>query len=152
MENTISFNTKFGWISATEINNKITRIRFYKGRNKGRSSKNLLKLKKDFNDYFDSKKKQLKIPMRISGNKIQKKIWNALKTIKKGRTKTYNEIAKKLKVSPRYVGRVCGENKHIIVIPCHRIIRSDGRLGGFSAKGGIILKKKLLEFESKKIK
>ena len=61
-------------------------------------------------------------------------------------------IAKKLNISPRYVGRVCGENKHIIVIPCHRVIKSDGTMGGFSAKGGIVLKKKLLEFESRKTK
>ena len=65
----------------------------------------------------------------------------------KGKTRTYGEIAKKLGISPRYVGRACGENKHIIVIPCHRVIKSDGSMGGFSAKGGIKLKEKLLRFE-----
>ncbi len=78
---------------------------------------------------------------------MQKKIWNELKKIRRGKTRTYGEIAKKLRISPRYVGRVCGENKHVIVIPCHRVIRSDGSMGGFSAKGGIKLKKKLLRFE-----
>jgi len=78
---------------------------------------------------------------------MQKKVWNELKKIRRGKTRTYGEIAKKLRISPRYVGRVCGENKHIIVIPCHRVIRSDGSMGGFSAKGGIKLKKKLLRFE-----
>ena len=75
-----------------------------------------------------------------------------MKKIRIGKTRTYGEIAKKLRISPRYVGRVCGENKHIIVIPCHRVIRSDGSMGGFSANGGIVLKKKLLEFESRKTK
>ena len=103
-------------------------------------------------NYFKSKNEYLKIPIKIKGNKIQKRIWGELKKIKKGRTKTYGEIAKKLNISPRYVGRVCGENKHIIVIPCHRVIKSDGTMGGFSAKGGIVLKKKLLEFESRKTK
>ena len=70
-----------------------------------------------------------------------------MKKIRRGKTRTYGKIAKKLGISPRYVGRVCGENKHIIVIPCHRVIRSDGSMGGFSAKGGIKLKKKLLRFE-----
>ncbi len=152
MESTISFNTKFGWISATEINNKITGIRFNRERQKGRSSKKLRYLKKNFINYFKFKNKQLKIPIRISGNKIQKKIWNELKTIQKGRTKTYGEIAKKLKISPRYVGKVCGENKHIIIVPCHRVIKSDGSIGGFSAKGGTVLKKKLLDFEADKAK
>ena len=152
MENTISFNTKFGWISATEINNKISSIRFHKEIQSGKSSKNLRRLKKNFMNYFKSKNQYLKVPIQISGNEMQKKIWVELKKIRKGRTKTYGEIAKKLNISPRYVGRVCGENKHIIVIPCHRVIKSDGTMGGFSAKGGIVLKKKLLEFEARKAK
>ncbi len=152
MENTISFNTKFGWISATEINNKISRIRFHKEIRSGKSSKNLRRLKKNFINYFKCKNGHLKIPIQINGNEIQKKIWNELKKIRKGRTKTYGEIAKKLKISPRYVGRVCGENKYIVVIPCHRVIKSDGSTGGFSAKGGIVLKRKLLEFEGIKVK
>jgi len=88
----------------------------------------------------------------MNGSKIQKKIWNELRKITKGRTKTYGEIGRKLKISPRYVGRVCGENKHVLVIPCHRVVRSNGSLGGFSAKGGVNLKKKLLNFEKRKTK
>tara|TARA_Y100000816_G_C25785329_1_gene411695 strand:- start:124 stop:582 length:459 start_codon:yes stop_codon:yes gene_type:complete len=148
MENTICFNTKFGWISATEINNKISSICFKKQRQRGKSSKNLRCIKKSLIDYFKHKNKKFKIPIHVNGNKIQKKIWNELKTIRKGKTKTYGDIARKLKVSPRYVGRVCGENKHVILVPCHRVIRSDGTMGGFSAKGGIVLKKKLLDFEA----
>ena len=51
------------------------------------------------------------------------------------------------KVSPRYVGKVCGQNKHILVIPCHRVIRSNGSISGFSAPGGTKLKRKLIQFE-----
>ena len=67
--------------------------------------------------------------------------------IQLGKTKSYGEIAKKLKLSARYVGRVCGENKHVLIIPCHRVIRSDGSLGGFSAPTGIKLKKSLLNLK-----
>jgi methylated-DNA-[protein]-cysteine S-methyltransferase len=88
----------------------------------------------------------------MNGNKTQKKIWNELKKITKGKTKTYGEIGKKLKISPRYIGRVCGENKHILVIPCHRVVRTNGSLGGFSARGGVNLKRKLLIFENRKFK
>ena len=79
-----------------------------------------------------------------------KKIWGELRKIKKGKTKSYGEIAKKFKLSPRYVGKVCGQNQHILAIPCHRVIRSDGSLAGFSATGGKNLKRKLLEFEKNK--
>ena len=147
MKNTISFNTKFGWISATEINKKITKIQFNKVKKTGTPSKNLKNLQRNFYSYLQGNKKTIKAPIEIIGNTMQKKIWNELKKIPKGKTKSYGNIAKKLKISPRYVGRVCGENKHVLIIPCHRVIRSDGSFGGFSAANGVILKQRLLEFE-----
>ena len=96
---------------------------------------------------YVQKIRKIKIPIKIIGKPIQKKIWNELKKIPRGKTKSYAYIAKKLKISPRYVGKVCGENKHVLVIPCHRVIRSDGSLGGFSATAGVKLKEKLLKFE-----
>jgi methylated-DNA-[protein]-cysteine S-methyltransferase len=104
-------------------------------------------LKKQIDDYFSRKIKFLKIPSKIQGGYFQKKIWLELTKIKFGQTKSYGEIAKKLKISPRFVGKVCAQNNHILLIPCHRVIRSDGSLGGFSAPDGIKLKQKLLNFE-----
>ena len=147
MENTISFNTKFGWISAIENNKKVTEIKFCKIKRKGIVTKVLKKLKKNVLLYCDGKAKKIKIPIKITGSKLQKKIWRELRKIQLGKTKSYGEIAKKLKLSARYVGRVCGENKHILIIPCHRVIRADGSLGGFSAPTGIKLKKKLIKLE-----
>ncbi len=147
MKNTISFNTKFGRIYATEINNKITKIRFCRKKELGKKSKNLKNIKKKIISFFQKKTNKLDAKILFNGNPIQKKIWRELKKVKKGKVKTYGEIAKKLKISPRYVGRVCGENNHLLVVPCHRIIRSDKTLGGFSSPGGIKLKRKLLEFE-----
>ena len=147
MENTISFNTMFGWISATEINNRITKIQFGRKKELGKKSKNLKNVKKKIISFFQKKTNKLDAKILLNGNPVQKKIWRELKKIKKGKIKTYGEIGKKLKISPRYVGRVCGENNHLLVVPCHRIIRSDKTLGGFSSPGGIKLKRKLLEFE-----
>ena len=83
----------------------------------------------------------------MRGNSCQKKVWAELKKIKIGKTKTYGEIAKKFKLSPRHVGKICGQNKLLLLIPCHRVLKSDGSLGGFSSSGGVKLKKKLLDFE-----
>ena len=83
----------------------------------------------------------------MNGNKVQIKVWNELKKIKPGNTKSYGQIARKYKLSPRHVGKICGQNKLVLLVPCHRVIKSDGTLGGFSSRGGIKLKKKLLEFE-----
>ena len=123
MENSISFNTKFGWISASELNKKITSIRFEKLKSRGVASLGLRRLRYSIRAFFDGKIDNLKIPIKVYGNFLQRKIWKELKKIKKGKTKSYGEIARKFKVSPRYVGKVCSQNKHILVIPCHRVIR-----------------------------
>ena len=147
MVNAISIKTKLGWVSAYENNGKIFKIRF--GKIKKQIPSNVLnKLKKNFTKNVIPNKK---LPFIVRGNKTQKKVWSELRKIKSGRTKTYGQIAKKLKISPRHVGKICGQNKLPLYIPCHRVIRSDGTLGGFTAIGGTKLKKKILMFESKKI-
>jgi len=142
----ISIKTKFGWISAFEQNNKIYRVKFGKYKNIS-TSKNLKNFKTSINNFIRKKSRFLKFNIFLNGNPIQKKVWNELKKIKYGETKSYGSIAKKYKLSPRHVGKICGQNKILLAIPCHRVIRSDGNLGGFSSQGGIILKKKLLDFE-----
>ncbi len=147
MKNTISFNTKLGWISVTEINQKITRIQFNKTSESGKFSKNLKSLKRMLNNYFKGRTNKINAPINLKGNNTQKKVWRELKKIPRGNTNTYGQIARKLKISPRCVGRICGENQHVILIPCHRVIRSDGSMGGFNAKGGVKLKEKLIQLE-----
>ena len=146
MTKQISIKTKFGWISAFEQNNKIYKVKFGKCKNKS-TSNNLKKFKSSLNKFLTKKNKFLKFNTLIVGNSIQKKVWNELKKIKFGKTKSYGEIARKFNFSPRYVGKVCGQNKLLLLVPCHRIIKSDGSLGGFSSAGGINLKKKLLYLE-----
>ena len=87
--------------------------------------------------------------MIIKGTKFQKKVWKYLKTIPKGEVKTYKEvaIANNMPKSARAVANACAKNPYAPNVPCHRVIRSDGSLGGFSAPGGIKTKKKLLKKE-----
>ena len=142
----ISIKTKVGWISVFEDKGKIFQIKFGKTKTQFKS-KLLIDFKEKLNKFFDKKKSLLKTPHIMHGNKKQIKIWNELKKIKFGKTKSYGQIAKKIKLSPRHVGKICAQNKILLSIPCHRVIRSDGSMGGFSSRGGISLKKKLLEFE-----
>jgi len=145
--NSLSFKTRFGWISAFEEKGKIVKIKFGKHKNKN-ISKNLNSLKIKINSFFSKKNRTIRSNFLIEGNTIQKKVWRELTKIKIGKTKSYGDIAKKFKLSPRHVGKICGQNKIPLAIPCHRVIRSDGTMGGFSSSGGIILKKKLLNFEN----
>ena len=144
--NTLSFNSSIGWIAISEENNLITSIKFGKKKNKGKSQV-LTKLKKQILEFIMGKRTQFSIKLHLEGSILQKKIWKQLSKIDYGTTKTYGDIARVLQTSPRYVGNVCGQNNHLIVIPCHRVIRSDGTLGGFSGLGGIKLKQKILNLE-----
>ena len=144
----ISIKTKVGWISVFEDSGKIFKIKFGKIKEQSKS-KLLLNFKKKLIKFFAKKTDITKFPHKMYGNKKQIKIWNELKKIKIGKTKSYGEVAKKFNFSPRYVGKVCSQNKLMLLIPCHRIIKSDGSLGGFTSAGGKNLKKKLLYFEKK---
>ena len=147
MEHIISFKTNFGWINAKEIDNCIVSVSFGKLK-ENKPSKVLNNLKKDIQNYFLGYEIRWHFTLKIVGSTLQKKIWKELQKIPYGKTTSYGFIAKKLNTSPRYVGNVCGQNKHLLVVPCHRIIRSDGQLGGFSGLGGIKLKKRLLGLEN----
>ena len=146
MTRQISIKTKFGWVSACEKKGRIVRIKFRKVKNKD-ISRNLLKFKFNLNKFINRKNKSINCKVHLQGNYIQRKVWNELKKIKFGETKSYGEIAKKYNLSPRYIGKICGQNKIPLIVPCHRVIKSNGEMGGFSAPGGIKLKRKLLTFE-----
>ena len=83
------------------------------------------------------------------GTKFQKKVWNYLKTIRKSTVKSYKQVAIAINKpkSARAVANAVGKNPFAPKIPCHRVIRSDGSLGGYSGKGGLKTKKLLLKRE-----
>ena len=86
---------------------------------------------------------------KLIGTDFQIKVWNVISKIPKGKVKTYKELARSIRKpkASRAVANACGKNPFPIKIPCHRVIRSDGRLGGYSGKGGIKTKRKLLRSE-----
>ena len=146
MKKILSFYTRLGWMTAIEQDDKIIELKFMKKKSEGKSLI-LQRIKKNVNDFFSKKIKSFNFPYKIHGSNLQIRIWRELKKIPYGKTKSYGDIAKIVKTSPRYVGNVCGQNKHLLVIPCHRVIRTDGSLGGFSGTGGLSLKKRLLKLE-----
>ena len=85
----------------------------------------------------------------MKGTKFQLKVWKYLKTIPKGKVKTYKQVAIGINrpKSARAVANAVGKNPFAPKIPCHRVIRSDGSLGGYSGKGGVKTKKLLLKRE-----
>ena len=87
--------------------------------------------------------------MKLKGTKFQLKAWAYLRKIPRGSVKTYSQVAKDIgkPLAVRAVANAIGKNPYAPKIPCHRVIRSDGSLGGYSGKGGIKTKRFLLKKE-----
>ena len=90
---------------------------------------------------------------KLKGTAFRKRVWNGLLQIPKGKTVTYKELSKIIgkPKAIRAVANAVGANPMAPLIPCHRVIRSDGKLGGYSGKGGIKTKKALLSKEGVRI-
>ena len=100
------------------------------------------------NDFSHHQRKSFDIPLLLEGTAFQKKVWNALLSIPYGHTVSYQEIASMIghPQSARAVGGAVHNNPIMIIIPCHRVIGSDGSLTGYAY--GLELKKRLLELEA----
>ena len=90
-------------------------------------------------------------PLDLAGTEFQKSVWNALRKISFGKTKSYGEIARTIgrAKAVRAVGGACGANPVPVLVPCHRVLAANKKLGGFS--GGLDWKRKLLALEGIKI-
>ena len=111
------------------------------------SNNNLKVLESELKNYFSGKTQEFTVDLDIVGSKFEKKVWGRLLNIPYGVTRSYGNIATELKSAgaSRAVGRANGSNYMSIVIPCHRVIESNGKLRGYG--GGLWRKKHLLELE-----
>lgn len=113
------------------------------------SHRHLLEAKGQLADYFAGKRQQFQLALDLQGTDFQKKVWRELTGLKFGDTASYAEIARRIgsPKATRAVGSANGKNPLCIVVPCHRVISSNGSLGGYSGFGGLRTKKKLLKLE-----
>jgi methylated-DNA-[protein]-cysteine S-methyltransferase len=109
----------------------------------------LLETERQLGEYFAGARTRFELPLEPRGTTFQKKVWHALREIPFGKTRSYSDLAKTLG-SPkacRAVGAANGKNPLSIVIPCHRVIATDGTLSGFA--GGLDAKATLLTLEAR---
>jgi len=101
--------------------------------------------------YFRGELEEFDVPLAMEGTEFQIRVWNALRTIPYGETISYAQLARRVgnPKAVRAVGLANGSNPIPIIVPCHRVIGSDGSLTGFG--GGLSTKKKLLELENKQM-
>jgi AraC family transcriptional regulator of adaptative response/methylated-DNA-[protein]-cysteine methyltransferase len=104
-------------------------------------------LERELSDYFSGARHDFSVPLELEGTEFQRKVWRQLRRIPFGRTISYETLAREigLRNGQRAVGRANGDNRIAIVVPCHRVIRSDGELCGYGV--GVWRKQWLLNHE-----
>ena len=102
---------------------------------------------RELNEFFAGKRERFDVPLDLQGTPFQRSVWQRLLRIAAGTTRSYGEIAKELgsEKAVRAVGSAVGRNPVSVIVPCHRVVGSDGSLTGYA--GGIERKRALLELE-----
>ena len=138
--------------SLTHLNlsvNQILPADFPKGSITQKDTPLISSAKRQLDEYFQGKRKSFDLPLAPSGTQFQQKVWNALCTIPYGETRSYKEIAAQIQnpTGCRAVGMANNRNPIMIIIPCHRVIGSNGSLVGYA--GGLDIKQWLLAHEKR---
>lgn len=107
----------------------------------------LQEAKRQLGEYFDGTRQDFDLPLRAGGTEFQRRVWNELRRIPFGETISYGELAARIgkPTASRAVGAANGRNPLPVVVPCHRVIGHDGKLGGYG--GGLPTKQRLLDLE-----
>ncbi len=144
------YQSPIGLIWLEEDNGCVSALRFANERLENESDTPLLKeCEKQLSEYFAGKRKDFDLPLAQSGTSFQEQAWEYMANIPYGKTVSYKEesVAIGKPKACRAVGSANGKNNIAIIVPCHRVIASDGSLGGYAY--GIEIKKKLLALEQK---
>ena len=138
-----SIETPLGWITLTEEDGAITALDWRRGATDDTAL--LREAKRQLCAWFAHDLEAFDLPLRPAGNTFQQAVWREMRAIPYGETREYGEIARALGAMPQPVGNACGMNSIAIIIPCHRVIGSDGKLTGYG--GGLWRKRRLLDLE-----
>ncbi len=127
---------------------KLTRLQFTQDALSEESLQGIAKeVKNQLDDYFSGKRNSFDLPLELKGTDFQKSVWEAVNQIPFGQTTTYMKLSQKLGnvAAIRAVGAAIGANPVLVIVPCHRIIGTNGQLTGYA--GGLERKQALLELE-----
>lgn len=145
------YKSPIGMLEITATEKGISRLTFCKEVGMDDEDEVLQLAQNELKSFFDQDLKTFTVPLDLSsGTEFQRKVWNALLEIPYGYTNSYLDIARILgdDKSVRAVGTANGQNPIMIIVPCHRVIGSDGSLTGYAH--GIHIKRKLLALENPK--
>lgn len=145
---TAIYHSPFGDMELTYEEDAVTALKMAEKKAAGEAPEGLaLKVFRELDEYFQGKRKTFDIPLRTHGTPFQEKVWAALRAIPYGEVRSYKEVAEAIGHPKAYraVGMANNANPIFIIVPCHRVIGSDGSLTGYG--GGLPMKKALLSLE-----
>ena len=147
------YDSPIGILKIAEDDQGITEVSFQEeiGADQKEGSLYLEMTLRQLEEYFAGIRRSFDVPLSLQGTEFQKKVWHALKEIPYGHTACYQEVAAMIgnEKASRAIGNANHHNPVVIIVPCHRVIRADGSIGGYG--GGIERKKYLLNLEGIKL-
>jgi methylated-DNA-[protein]-cysteine S-methyltransferase len=142
----LSCLTPIGEVTVSEEDGAIVALDWGRGRDQ-EPTPLLRRAIAQLQDYFDGMRTGFDLPLAPHGSAFQQRVWEALRAIPPGETRSYGELARLLGSSARAVGQANGANPIPILIPCHRVVSTGGALGGYSGGDGPTTKRLLLDLE-----
>jgi len=145
----LSLHSPLGPLTVTEADGAIVSLDWGWRARQGEAGNGLLDLARDqLMEYFDGARTTFALPLSPSGTPFQRRVWRQMMAIPYGATQSYGEMAALCGGGARAVGTACGRNPIPVIIPCHRVVATGGRLGGYSGGGGPATKSFLLTLEA----
>ena len=143
----ITVKSPLGPLSVFERDGSIVALDY--GRTAGRDAPTplLRAAARQIEGYFAGRLKAFELPLAPAGTAFQQAVWEGMRRIGYGRTCSYADLARELDSGPRAIGGACARNPLPIIIPCHRVLASGQRIGGYGSPGGLDTKRFLLELE-----
>lgn len=142
----LAFASDFGPLTLVEENGALVALE-WRAEPEGKQTGLLIEGKRALLAYLAGRRKTFELPLAPAGSDDERRVWAEMLKIPYGKTESYGAIARALGLNARQVGQACGRNPLPIIIPCHRVVASDGALTGYSGAGGVETKRMLLLLE-----
>ncbi|PLX39192.1 MAG: cysteine methyltransferase [Hyphomicrobiales bacterium] len=143
--NIAAVDTPIGRLGLVEEGGVIIRL-LWQAEDEGERTEVLEEGLRQLEEYFAGTRETFDLPLAPAGSDFQQQVYRAMQAIPFGETRSYGDIAKDLGSPAQPVGQACGANPIPVIIPCHRVVGTNG-IGGFSGAGGVEMKIKLLKLE-----
>jgi methylated-DNA-[protein]-cysteine S-methyltransferase len=143
----LTFESPLGRLTLFEEDGRLVALDWGGKRAAGEPTSMLRDAKRQLAAYFEGRRRAFDLPLAPWGSPFELRVWQLMTDIPYGETRSYGDLARELAAAPRAVGQACGRNPLPILIPCHRVLAAEGRLGGYSGGKGTETKRRLLMLE-----